>query len=147
MKHIQKELQKFQTNPPENCEGGPVSEFDLFKWELKLTGPDDSPYEGGTFTLKVEFPPDYPFKPPKCTMATKIYHPNIDSNTGYICLDILKDEWSPKLNLNEVVKEISNLMAQPNSEHPVVAEIAAEFMDNKDKYIATAKEWTKKFAS
>ena len=44
-------------------------------------------------------------------------------------------------------KQISNLMAQPNSEHPVVAEIAAEFMDNKDKYIATAKEWTKKFAS
>ena len=65
MKHIQKELQKFQTNPPENCEGGPVSEFDLFKWELKITGPDDSPYEGGKFTIKVEFPPDYPFKPPK----------------------------------------------------------------------------------
>ena len=110
MKHIQKELQKFQTNPPEKCEGGPVNEFDLFKWELKITGPDDSPYEGGKFTIKVEFPPDYPFKPPKCTMATKIYHPNIDSNTGYICLDIFM------IGLALLIVRTDNLMTKHSKE-------------------------------
>ena len=146
MKRLQKELQDFQSNPPENCEGGPIDDSDLFKWELYIKGPEDSPYEGGTFKLQVEFPKDYPFKPPKCTFTTKVYHPNINSS-GYICLDILKDQWSPKLNINEIVKGISNLMLEPNPADPVVPEIASEFIENKNKYIATAKEWTKKYAS
>ena len=147
MKKIQKELQDFQSNPPENCQGGPVDENDIFNWELLLNGPEDSPYEGGTFKLKVEFPKDYPFKAPKVTVATKVYHPNINSITGYICLDILKDQWSPKLNVKEIVKAISSLLLEPHPADPVVEEIAAEFIENKDKFIATAKEWTKKYAS
>ena len=147
MKKIQKELEDFQSNPPENCEGGPVDENDIFNWELHLNGPENSPYEGGTFKLKVEFPKDYPFKAPKVTFATKVYHPNINSVTGYICLDILKDQWSPKLNVKEIVKAICSLLVEPNPADPVVSEIAAEFVENKDKFIATAKEWTKKYAS
>ena len=49
-----------------------------------------TPYEGGVFFLNIHFPNDYPFKPPKLTFSTRIYHPNINSN-GSICLDILKD--------------------------------------------------------
>ena len=52
-----------------------------------------------------------------------------------------------KTKFNEIVKGISNLMLEPNPADPVVPEIASEFIENKNKYIATAKEWTKKYAS
>ena len=68
-------------------------------------GPEDSPYTGGVFFLNIHFPTDYPFKPPKVTFVTRIYHPNINSNGG-ICLDILKDQWSPALTINKGTKLI-----------------------------------------
>jgi ubiquitin-conjugating enzyme E2 D/E len=63
-------------------------------------GPDDSPYSGGVFFLNINFPTDYPFKPPKVNFVTRIYHPNINQN-GAICLDILKDQWSPALTISK----------------------------------------------
>lgn len=60
----------------------------------------DSPYAGGVFFLSISFPTDYPFKPPKVSFTTKIYHPNINAN-GSICLDILRDQWSPALTISK----------------------------------------------
>ena len=60
----------------------------------------DSPYAGGVFFLSIAFPTDYPFKPPKVSFTTKIYHPNINAN-GSICLDILRDQWSPALTISK----------------------------------------------
>ena len=60
----------------------------------------DSPYAGGVFFLSIMFPTDYPFKPPKVSFTTKIYHPNINAN-GSICLDILRDQWSPALTISK----------------------------------------------
>lgn len=67
---------------------------------LKLTSQGDSPYSGGVFFLSIHFPTDYPFKPPKVNFTTRIYHPNINSN-GSICLDILRDQWSPALTISK----------------------------------------------
>lgn len=64
-------------------------------------GPTDSPYQGGVFLVQIYFPPDYPFRPPKVQFQTKVYHPNINSN-GSICLDILKEQWSPALTIAKV---------------------------------------------
>ena len=64
-------------------------------------GPDESPYAGGIFFLNIHFPTDYPFKPPKVAFTTRIYHCNIHPN-GSICLDILKDQWSPALTISKV---------------------------------------------
>jgi hypothetical protein len=55
-------------------------------------GPADSPFSGGVFFVSIHFPPDYPFKPPKVSFQTKVYHPNVNSQ-GSICLDILKEQW------------------------------------------------------
>jgi hypothetical protein len=67
----------------------------------RLTGSQsDSPYSGGVFFLAIHFPTDYPFKPPKVNFTTRIYHPNINSN-GSICLDILRDQWSPALTISK----------------------------------------------
>ena len=65
-------------------------------------GPGDSPYSGGVFFVNIHFPPDYPFKPPKVQFATKVYHPNVNSQ-GSICLDILKEQWSPALTISKVI--------------------------------------------
>lgn len=56
----------------------------------KIMGPPDTPYEGGIFHLEIKVPETYPFNPPKVRFLTKIWHPNISSVTGAICLDILK---------------------------------------------------------
>jgi ubiquitin-conjugating enzyme E2 D/E len=100
LKRIQRELQELGRDPPANCSAGPVGE-DLFHWQATIMGPDDSPYSGGVFFLDIHFPADYPFKPPKVSFTTRIYHCNINSNGG-ICLDILKDQWSPALTISKV---------------------------------------------
>ena len=61
----------------------------------------NKPFPGGVFFLNINFPTDYPFKPPKFTFTTRIYHPNINSN-GAICLDILRSQWSPALTVSKV---------------------------------------------
>ena len=108
-------------------------------------GPDDSPYSGGVFFLNIRFPPDYPFKPPKVSFTTKIYHPNINSN-GSICLDILKDQWSPALTISKVLLSISSLLTDPNPDDPLVPEIANIYKHNIDQYNTTAREWTQRYA-
>jgi ubiquitin-conjugating enzyme E2 D/E len=106
-------------------------------------GPEDSPYSGGVFFLNIYFPTDYPFKPPKITFATRIYHPNINSNGG-ICLDILKDQWSPALTISKgifliiVLLSISSLLTDPNPDDPLVyIELISNFRCQKSlKYLS-----------
>ena len=146
LKRIQKELIDFGRDPPANCSAGPTDESDQFHWQGTLMGPEDSPYAGGVFFLNIQFPPDYPFKPPKVHFTTKIYHPNINSN-GSICLDILKDQWSPALTISKVLLSISSLLTDPNPDDPLVPEIANIFKTDTERYNTTAKEWTQKYAT
>uniref|UniRef100_N1QY66 Ubiquitin carrier protein E2 28 n=1 Tax=Aegilops tauschii TaxID=37682 RepID=N1QY66_AEGTA len=99
-KRILKELKDLQKDPPTSCSAGPVGE-DMFHWQATIMGPSDSPFTGGLFLVNIHFPPDYPFKPPKVSFRTKVFHPNINSN-GSICLDILKEQWSPALTISKV---------------------------------------------
>ncbi|XP_042447289.1 ubiquitin-conjugating enzyme E2-17 kDa-like isoform X1 [Zingiber officinale] len=99
-KRIQKELKDLEMDPPLSCSAGPVGE-DMSHWQATIMGPADSPFAGGVFLVSIHFPPDYPFKPPKMKFLTQVYHPNINSN-GSICLDILKEEWSPALTISKV---------------------------------------------
>uniref|UniRef100_A0A453FTL5 UBC core domain-containing protein n=1 Tax=Aegilops tauschii subsp. strangulata TaxID=200361 RepID=A0A453FTL5_AEGTS len=102
-KRILKELKDLQKDPPTSCSAGPSGE-DMFHWQATIMGPPDSPYAGGVFLVNIHFPPDYPFKPPKVSFKTKVFHPNINSN-GSICLDILKEQWSPALTISKVLSQ------------------------------------------
>jgi len=145
LKRIQKELQDLQRDPPANCSAGPTDESDLYNWTASIMGPEDSPFQGGIFFLNVQFPTDYPFKPPKLSFTTRIYHPNINSN-GSICLDILKDQWSPALTISKVLLSISSLLTDANPNDPLVPEIAHIFKNDRPRYENTAREWTRRYA-
>lgn len=145
---IQKELLDLSKDPPTNFSAGPLDDKDYkdqFHWQATIMGPDDSPYAGGVYFLNINFPTDYPFKPPKVTFTTRIYHPNINSN-GSICLDILKDQWSPALTISKVLLSISSLLTDPNPDDPLVPEIAHIYKTDIPRYEATAREWTRKYA-
>jgi len=144
LKRINKELQDLGRDPPSSCSAGPEAD-DLFQWRATIMGPPESPYSGGVFFLSIHFPTDYPFKPPKVSFITKIYHPNINSN-GSICLDILKDQWSPALTISKVLLSICSLLTDPNPDDPLVPEIAHVYKSDIQKYEATAREWTRRFA-
>lgn len=145
IKRIQKELEEIQKDPPSNCSAGPV-EDDLFHWQATIIGPEDSPYHGGIFLINIHFSSDYPFKPPKCQFLTKIYHPNINSQGG-ICLDILKDNWSPALTVSKLLLSICSLLTDPNPDDPLVIDIAEIYKKNRELYIEKAKEYTLFYAS
>jgi ubiquitin-conjugating enzyme E2 D/E len=144
LRRIQKEIHDLKTDPPANCSAGPEGD-DLFRWSGQIIGPSDSPYSGGLFHLRIQFPVDYPFKPPHVQFITKIYHPNINA-AGLICLDILKNQWSPALTISKVLLSITSLLTDPNPDDPFVPEIANLYKANRVKYEIEAKQYTLRFA-
>jgi len=146
IKRLQNELKEMILNPPANCSAGPINDDNLFTWHATIMGPENTPYYGGVFYMKIDFPADYPFKAPKIMFVTKIYHCNINSSGG-ICLDILKDQWSPALSISKVLLSICSMMDDPNPKDPLVPEIANLLTSNKILHDANAREWTLKYAS
>lgn len=132
-------------NAPHNCSAGPVDD-DLTLWKGQIIGPSGSPYEGGIFQLSIKYPQQYPFRPPEIKFNTPVYHPNINKG-GAICLDILKDQWSPALTIDKVLLSICSLLTDPNPNDPLEADVARIYRDNKLTFEITAREWTKKHAS
>jgi len=84
LRRIQKELADLDKNPMPHATGGPAGD-DLRHWTIMLDGPDGSPYGGGVFSIDLKLPAEYPFKAPQVKFLTKIYHPNIKTDTGEIC--------------------------------------------------------------
>ena len=106
----------------------------IFLWDVIITGPTDSPYEGAIFNLIIKFPNDFPYKPPKVNFKTKIYHPNIAITDGQICVDILNEKWSPANTINSLLLSIISLLNDPNPNSPLNAEAATLFLNNKKEY-------------
>lgn len=132
-----------------------------------------SPYEGGIFKVNIEFPSDYPFKPPKVTFGTKMYHPNVDDD-GSICVGLLKTEaWKPATKITSgklysfyiiileydlwnmtlilyyiatVLDALCALLITPNPDDALQPSIGQMYRENHGQYVKTAKEWTAKYA-
>ncbi|KAK3928041.1 Ubiquitin-conjugating enzyme E2 D2B [Frankliniella fusca] len=124
----------------------------MLEWDAAISGPSDSPYEGGTFQLLITIPDGYPLCPPKVKFITRIYHPNI-SSSGYICLSILKSsasgsegKWVPGTTLSMLMVAIRSLLTDPNLDDPIVPSIAKEKADTPEVFCFKAKKWTEKYA-
>mmetsp|Transcript_59033 Transcript_59033/g.120955 ORF Transcript_59033/g.120955 Transcript_59033/m.120955 type:complete len:192 (-) Transcript_59033:126-701(-) len=119
---------------------------DMSHWKGTIHGPSGTPYDGGTFTIDIKLTPSYPFEPPKMTFDTKIWHPNVSSQTGAICLDILKKEWSPALTIKTALLSVQALLAAPEPDDPQDAVVAGEYKRSIEKFNQTAKLWTEQYA-
>ncbi|KAF5757985.1 putative ubiquitin-conjugating enzyme E2, UBA-like superfamily, Ubiquitin-associated [Helianthus annuus] len=143
---VQKELQ--ECNKDINLSGISVNpKFDnLINLIGSIPGPVGTPYEGGTFKIDIDLPDAYPFEPPRMKFATKVWHPNISSQSGAICLDILKDQWSPALTLKTALLSIQALLSAPEPDDPQDAVVAQQYLKDYQTFASTARYWTESFA-
>ena len=120
---------------------------DIRHWKGVIDGPSDSIYANGKFQVDIKIVGKYPYVPPKIQFDTKIWHPNISSVTGAICLDILKDEWSPALSIRTAMLSIQALLTAAEPDDPQDAVVAKQYKENRPEFDKTAREWTLKFAN
>lgn len=147
LKILAKQLQRVHEELPQQhgFSAGPL-EDDLLHWEASILGPEDSPYQGGQFDLRIDFPTDYPLRPPKIWFLTKIFHPNVEED-GKICVDFLLSDWKPSsFSISYIILAICSLMAHPNAENPAVQEIADMYLKDREKFDATARQYTEEYA-
>jgi ubiquitin-conjugating enzyme E2 A len=108
-------------------------------WQAVIFGPDDTPWEGGTFKLVLEFTEDYPNKAPQVRFLTKMFHPNI-YNDGQICLDILQNQWSPIYDISAILTSIQSLLCDPNPASPANSEASRLYNENRREYNRRVRE-------
>ncbi|VDK31863.1 unnamed protein product [Taenia asiatica] len=142
---IRKETERLQREPVDGIKIA-IDDSNARYFHVIVEGPKDCPYEDGFFKLQLFLPEDYPMTAPKCLFITKIYHPNID-NLGRICLDILKDKWSPALQIRTVLLSIRALLGAPNPDDPLANDVASQWKSDEAQAIKTAREWTRLYAS
>ncbi|KAJ3152117.1 Ubiquitin-conjugating enzyme 13 [Geranomyces michiganensis] len=139
-KRIIKETERLMAEPAPGIQATPHDD-NLRYFDVVISGPAQSPFEGGDFKLELFLPEEYPMAPPKVRFLTKIYHPNIDK-LGRICLDILKDKWSPALQIRTVLLSIQALLSAPNPDDPLANDVAQHWKENEQDAIKTARQWT-----
>eukprot|EP01094_Clydonella_sp_ATCC50884_P020177 TRINITY_DN4139_c1_g1_i1.p2 TRINITY_DN4139_c1_g1~~TRINITY_DN4139_c1_g1_i1.p2 ORF type:complete len:157 (-),score=38.85 TRINITY_DN4139_c1_g1_i1:135-581(-) len=143
-KRLGRELERFQNNPPAWSSPPTLVGDDMFKWKVQLAGPEGTAYEGGSFTMLIEIPTDYPFKPPTCKFETTVYHPNVKTDTGEICMDSIIENWSPQLKIESVLDMIRQLMTEPNLDQPLEPKIGEEYKNKKAQFDKTVKKYIAK---
>lgn len=131
LKHVRKEFDKgIFAEPHSNA---------ISYLEAVILGSPDSIWEGGCFKLIMEFPKDYPTKPPQVKFVSKMFHPNIYTD-GKICLDILDKSWIPMYDTSGVLQSIQLLLIEPNPNSPANTLAAKLFTDNYDEYVRRVKQ-------
>lgn len=127
-KRLLKEYQQLTRDPPPGILAAPRSENNLFLWDCLIQGPPETPYEGGVFNARLDFPKDYPLSPPKLTFTPSILHPNI-YHSGEVCISILhspgddpnmyelaEERWSPVQSVEKILLSVMSMLSEPNIE-------------------------------
>ncbi|KAJ7373888.1 Ubiquitin-conjugating enzyme E2 L3 [Desmophyllum pertusum] len=131
-RRLGKELQDIRKSGQKIFRDIQVDESNILNWQ-GLIVPDQPPYNK-----------EYPFKPPKITFKTKIYHPNIDEK-GQVCLPIISPEnWKPATKTDQVIQALVALVHSPEPEHPLRGDLAEEYTKDRKKFMKNAEEFTKK---
>ena len=117
------------------------------EWKnVYMYGPKGTPYEKGRFGLLINLPDDYPFKAPKIKFTTRVFHPNV-SSSGDICVDILKESWSPSLTIIKVLLSISSLLNEPNPNDPLNPTAAGMYKEDRRAFDAEVSRYVREYAS
>ncbi|KPI40343.1 NEDD8-conjugating enzyme UBC12 [Cyphellophora attinorum] len=110
---------------------------DILNFTLTIE-PDEGMYKGGSFVFTFAMNNNYPHDPPKVKCTQKIYHPNIDLE-GNVCLNILREDWKPVLNLNAVIVGMQFLFLEPNASDPLNKEAAEDLRTNREGFRRNAR--------
>ncbi|KAH8296170.1 hypothetical protein KR054_002571 [Drosophila jambulina] len=117
----------------------------LFHWNALLL-PEAPPYDKGSFKVEIDFPQDYPFKPPRIHINTKIYHPNVNER-GQVCMPILESEhWLPTARIDQVLMILVATINTPQVENAWNAEMGGEYLNDPKKYNKMADAWVQKYS-
>ncbi|KAK7250460.1 hypothetical protein RIF29_32912 [Crotalaria pallida] len=137
-KRLMRDFKRLQQDPPAGISGAP-QDNNIMLWNAVIFGPDDTPWDGGTFKLTLQFTEDYPNKPPTVRFVSRMFHPNIYAD-GSICLDILQNQWSPIYDVAAILTSIQSLLCDPNPNSPANSEAARMFSENKREYNRRVRE-------
>jgi len=146
LKRVKKEAAELSNDSDSAGVSAKPMDEDMKRWKGTISGPKDTPYDGGTFVIDIELTSSYPFEPPKMKFDTRVWHPNVSSQTGAICLDILKKEWSPALTIKTALISVQALLAAPEPDDPQDGVVAKEYLGDFEKWKKTARLWTEQYA-
>ena len=139
MRALQKEIKNLIKRPPAGVMFVPNETDSISEVTAELMGPDDTPYAGGRFMVKLVLGRDYPQAPPKGYFLTKIYHPNVEPRTGAICVNTLKKDWSEDMGISHILKVVWCLLVYPFPESSLNDEAGKLFLESFDSYAAKAR--------
>ncbi|KAK3820994.1 MAG: ubiquitin conjugating enzyme-like protein [Benniella sp.] len=146
IRRIQKEITECQRDEASHIFLQLVDEGDIMHLKGRFPGPPGTPYEGGMFQVDIVLPDNYPFQPPKVKFDTRVYHPNVSSQTGAICLDILKQQWSPVFTILSMLLSVQSLLCTPEPSDPQDAQVASQYLNDHPVFYETARFWTEFYA-
>ena len=150
---LQYELDKLMNDPDiNNCFGvdyfdPDVDDPDVTHWQITLIPPIGSNYEGGFYKIEVKFREDYPTFAPTMKFLTRIYHCNVSSSTGHICLNSIKKSWSRKNSMEDILNHIIVLLYKQNPSSPLNLGAANNYKSNKNKFQEIVKKQIKEYAN
>ncbi|KAL3091364.1 hypothetical protein niasHS_007157 [Heterodera schachtii] len=143
---LQKQLNELTRNPVDGFSAGLVDESNLYKWQVFIMGPPNSPYEGGNFRAELVFPKDYPLRPPTMRFVSRIVHPNIDRD-GNVCISILhepgddrfgyekaSERWLPVHTVETILISVISMLSDPNFDSPANVDAAKTHRENPTEY-------------
>ncbi|KAG0079608.1 Ubiquitin-conjugating enzyme E2 T [Podila epicladia] len=142
MVRMKKELEELEDSPREGIICYPIDDDNITHLHAEVSGPEDTPYFGGTFKIDIQIPERYPMEPPNCQFLTRVYHPNIDDQ-GRICLD---GNWGPAMSIPTVLLSLRVLLSNPNPDDPLLVEVAAEYKEDRALFQHKAAKYTKQYA-
>ncbi|KAF5014471.1 hypothetical protein F66182_14531 [Fusarium sp. NRRL 66182] len=146
-RRIAKEIADIHNDPHSQVTAEPMgAEDDLTHLRGSFRGPPGTPYEDGTFFVDIKIPTEYPFRPPIMKFETKVWHPNVSSQTGAICLDTLSSAWSPVLTIKSALLSLQSLLSTPEPKDPQDAEVANMLLRKPKEFERVAREWAITYA-
>lgn len=156
LKRLMAEYKQLTLNPPEGIVAGPLTEENFFEWEALISGPEGTPFEGGVFTTRLVFPPDYPLSPPKMRFVGEMFHPNVYPD-GRVCISILHapgddpmgyessaERWSPVQSVEKILLSVVSMLAEPNDESGANVDASKMWRENREKFNEIANQIVKK---